>query len=272
MKDITGKIAFVTGAASGIGLAVTQALVAKGAKVMMADIDGSGLSKAAANLDNVRTVICDVTDINSVQTAANATMDAFGGVNILFNNAGVGLGGSPGNVPIKDWRWIVDINLMGVVHGIETFVPLMRDSAEDGYIVNTASMAGHMSVPTMGPYHATKFAVVGYSECLKQELAEDNIGVSVLCPGWVQTNIHNSAAGRPTAGEGPDFRDTPLYEMTKALIEGGMTAERLAEFTLHCMAENRFYIFTDPTGKTAIEGRMKTLLEDYQLCLSELAE
>ena len=186
MQDFNNKVAFVTGAASGIGLALCRAYLNAGASVMMADINAEGLKIAAKEFsdksDRVSTVVCDVKSADSVNAAAKATIDAFGKIHIVVNNAGVGLGGFPGSIPLEDWRWITDINLLGVVYGVEAFVPLIQAHGEGGYIINTASMAGHVAAPGMAPYHATKFAVVGYSKALAQELKKINIGVSVLCP------------------------------------------------------------------------------------------
>ena len=223
MQDFSGKVAFVTGAASGIGLALTKALKAQGCHVMMADIDAENLIKASHGLPNdggrISTVECDVRSLETVQAAADKTIAEFGKVHLVFNNAGVALAGRPGTIESKDWQWIVDINLMGVVYGVETFVPLMRDHGEGGYVFNTASMAGHVTMAGMAPYHATKFAVVGYSEALKQELAPENIGVSVLCPTWVKTNIHNTGEERPSAADGGVVAGGQMYEMVKSLVE-----------------------------------------------------
>jgi len=224
MDNFTNKTVFVTGAASGIGFALCKAFLNAGANVMMADINAEGLENAVKELGDdlkrVNFVVCDVTNAESVQQAAKATIEAFGKVHIVVNNAGVGLGGRPGNIPLDDWRWITDINLLGVVYGVETFVPLMASHGEGGYIVNTASMAGHQTSPGMGPYHATKFAVVGYTETLAQELSQVNIGVSVLCPTWVKSNIHNTAGKRPSADENDSLESSELYQVLKGFFKG----------------------------------------------------
>jgi len=231
MENFNNKAAFVTGAASGIGLAICRGLLKAGAKVMMADINAEGLEAAAKSLDaesgSVATIVCDVTKAESVQAAAKAAIDAFGKVHLVFNNAGVGLGGQAGKIPLNDWQWITDINLLGVVYGVNAFVPHIKSHGEGGHIINTASMAGHLAMAGMAPYHATKFAVVGYSESLAQELIPQKIGVSVLCPTWVKSNIHNTAAKRPSA-DGSRAEDTsPLYQQLKHLVENGMSSEDL---------------------------------------------
>lgn len=280
MDTFDNKTAFVTGAASGIGFALTEALTAQGTHVMMADINGDLLVEAAGRLSGragkVDTVVCDVTQHDQVIAAADATEAAFGDVHIVINNAGVALAGKPGTIPIADWRWIVDINLMGIVHGVETFVPRMRRHGQGGHIVNTASMAGHVTMPGMAPYHATKFAAVGYSESLAQELKSQNIGVSVLCPTWVKSNIYNTGKARPSAGHAPDPKAAPdamadqMYNMTKNLVDNGMEADILADLVLKSITANRLYIFNDPEARIAITQRQNTLLADYDACLTDL--
>ena len=165
MNYFENKVAFVTGAASGIGLALSKALIARGVKVMMADINADALADARAVLSGVTgQVRCDVADAQSVADAAQATLETFGKVHFVFNNAGVAMAGLPGGIKLPDWRWAVDINLMGVVYGVEAFAPILREQGEGGHIINTASMAGHATTATLAPYNTTKFAVVAYSE------------------------------------------------------------------------------------------------------------
>jgi len=285
MQTFENTTAFITGAASGIGLALTQALTARGANVMMADINRLTLEPAAEQVraasqasggGNVQTCLCDVIKPGDVSAAMAATQDAFGNIHMVFNNAGVGLAGKPGNIPLQDWQWITDINLMGVVYGVESFVPHMLAHGEPSRIVNTASMAGHMTMGGMAPYHATKFAVVGYSESLAQELAKTNIGVSLLCPTWVKSNIYNGAAGRPTAQNksapagAPDEAAAALYNMTKGLVDNGMSAQTYAELVLKSIQADRFYVFNDPDARAAIDMRRAAILKDYDACLADL--
>ena len=267
MQDFNNKVAFVTGAASGIGLAICKALLNAGSNVMMADINADGLQVAAKGLgfddSRISTVVCDVKNADSVNAAAQATIDAFGKVHIVMNNAGVGLGGFPGSIPLDDWRWITDINFLGVVYGVEAFVPLMQAHGEGGYIVNTASMAGHVTGPGMAPYHATKFAVVGYSEALAQELEKINIGVSVLCPTWVKSNIHNTAAKRPSADPESPMPESKVYEAMKNFVENGISPDVLADLVLKSMQAKRLYIFNDPAAKAMVAQRSKAIMTDY---------
>lgn len=264
MTEINGKVAFVTGAASGIGYAIAKAMAARGARVMLSDLDADRLKTAEETLRaagaDVASFSCDVADEAQMRAAAQATLDAFGSVSIVVNNAGVGLGGAPGAIPLKDWRWIVDINLMGVVHGVEVFVPHIR-AAGGGHIVNVASLAGHTSSPGMGPYHATKFAVVGYSEALKLDLAESGIGVSIVCPAWVRTSIHRSAFSKPSGGAS---ESDPQFQAMNAIIEGGIDPDELGEWTSDCVEADRLYVFTHPAFSPALDLRYAQIKADYE--------
>lgn len=269
--DIAGKTAFITGGASGIGLAIAKSLAARGANIMLADINDDGLKSAAAELEargaSVVTVNCDVGSEADVRRAADATIERFGKVHIVVNNAGVGIGGKAGETPIDDWKWIVDINLMGVVYGVEVFTPLIKSHGEGGYFVNTASMAGHVASPAMAPYHATKFAVVGYSEALKDDLARSNIGVSVLCPAWVRTSIYKSHLNSPTekanASEGEGF------SVMKDVVESGIAPELVGDWTADCIEAGRFYIFTHPSMEQYIGMRHEQIRADYADCAAD---
>lgn len=275
MTNYKNKVAFVTGAASGIGFALCQALLNKGAKVMMADVNEAGLSEAFTKLggvsESLSTVVCDVRDPESVKTAAEKTIDVFGKVHIVMNNAGVALAGKSGRIDLKDWQWIVDINLMGVVYGVEIFTPLIKAHGEGGHILNTASMAGHATTEYMPPYHATKFAVVGYSESIAQDLAKDNILVSCLCPTWVKSNIAHSGKTRPSAASGKAVISADIkaaHNSVADLVANGMDAPRMAELTLAMMAEGRIHVFNDPDARPAIDVRARSLASDYDAALA----
>jgi NAD(P)-dependent dehydrogenase (short-subunit alcohol dehydrogenase family) len=259
MNNISGKTAFITGAASGIGLALSKRFTAAGANVMMADINADALAKAQKTVaGNTATVVCDVASAASVKSAADATLAAFGNAHIIVNNAGVSIAGKPGNVPFEDWRWIMDINLMGVVHGVETFLPILRDQGEPGYIINTASMAGHLTAEGMGPYNASKFAVVGYSETLAQELAREQIGVSILCPAWVKTGIAETYKQRPSGTS--DVDEAAGQHIAVEAVANGIDADVVADWTFDCMMARRLYIFTHPHFHTFVDQR-KALLD-----------
>ncbi len=262
------KVAFVTGAASGIGLGIARALAARGAKVMLADLDHAGLDAAVAALgDGVAGVACDVADAQAVRAAAAATLDRFGRVDILVNNAGVSFGAEVGATSPADWRWIVDVNLMGVVHGVEAFVPLIKAHGTGGHIVNTASMTGFWGgLPGLAPYAATKFAVVGYSEAIRAELAPHGIGVSVLAPGWVRTRIHHAHARH----RGPIEHAVPaVTETINALVESGIDPQVVGDWTADCIAAGRSHIFTDPDMRSLLDLRHQMIQADYDACVTD---
>lgn len=268
MTQIAGKVAFITGGASGLGLAMAKDFAAKGAKIMLADRNAEGLEAAVADLKSggadVASVVCDVTDAEQIKSAADATIDRFGKVHIVANNAGVAIGGQPGAIELKDWRWIVDINLMGVAYGVEIFTPLIESHGEGGHFINTASMAGHVAAPGMGPYNATKYAVVGYSEALKLELAPRGIGVSILCPAWVKTNIHNTGFDKPSGGPTQaEAANDPQYKQMQAVIEGGLDANLVAGWVSDCVEADRLYIFTHPDFAKFIDMKHAGVKADY---------
>ncbi|WP_024577984.1 MULTISPECIES: SDR family NAD(P)-dependent oxidoreductase [unclassified Afipia] len=268
MQELAGKTAFVTGGASGIGFALGRAFAEAGMKVMLADIETDALAAAVKSLHNigpeVRGIDCDVTDIVSVERAAKATYDAFGNVHIVCNNAGVAAGGGIDNISLDSWRWVLDVNLLGVVHGIRTFVPHIRAHGEGGHIVNTASMAGMESALGFSPYTASKFAVVGMSEGLALQLAPFGIGVSVLCPGFVRTRIGESGRNRPEhygQTETPDPA-TPLGMMVAhiaELIQSGLDPSDVAARVLTAIRANDLYVFTHPEMRTEVEGRFAAI-------------
>jgi len=251
MKDLQGKTAFVTGGASGIGLSMARAFGAAGMNVMLADINEDDLSVAVNELKERQVkaagVRCDVADRKSVERAADETVAAFGKVHVVCNNAGVGAGGPIDTLKPGDWDWTIAVNLMGVVYGIEAFLPHIRAHGEGGHFVNTASMAGMISIPGMEPYTASKYAVVGMSEGWAGQLAPENIGVSVLCPGFVRTRIHESARARQDKfGPASDERDPARVEAAKQLILGGLDPDRVGARVVEAIQAGELYIFTHP--------------------------
>jgi NAD(P)-dependent dehydrogenase (short-subunit alcohol dehydrogenase family) len=271
MRDLQGKTAVVTGGASGIGLALGRAFAREGMKVMLADVEAGALERAVAELKaagaEVRGVLCDVADRGAVERAAAETIAAFGKVHVLCNNAGIGVGGRPvDQVPPADWEWVIGVNLMGVIHGIAAFLPRIRAQQEGGHVVNTASMAGLLSGPLMSPYNVTKFAVVTLSETLFGELADTGIGVSVLCPGYVDTRIDESARNRP-ARLGPPPEPTAVTRervaQLKTRLRGGMKPDDVAARVLAAVRDGDFYIFTDPQMRELVEQRYRYILAAY---------
>jgi NAD(P)-dependent dehydrogenase (short-subunit alcohol dehydrogenase family) len=270
MRDLAGKTAFVTGGASGIGLAMGRGFAEAGAKVMLADIEAAALDRAVAsftgNLPEVRGVQCDVRDPAAVERAARATIEEFGKVHIVCNNAGVGGTAGADRINLNDWRWVVDINLMGVVHGVRSFLPLIKSHGEGGHIVNTASMAGFLVGTGFGAYTATKFAVVGISEALQMELEPHGIGVSVLCPGWVNTRITESRRNWPKDeyGEPPPRIESPLAAQIAELVKNGMPPSAVAELVLNAVRNNELYVFTHPHMRPPLEKRVANFLAAYR--------
>ena len=259
MRDLQGKAAFVTGGASGIGFAMTRAFLQAGMKVMIADIEQAALDRSLTELKplgEVRGVVCDVAERQSVFDAAKASFDAFGRVHVLCNNAGVGAGGPQEQISAGDWDWVLDVNLRGVVHGIRAFLMHIKAHGEGGHVVNTASMAGHLSPPGMGPYCASKFAVVAMSEGLAAELQGSNVGVSVLCPGWVRTGITESGRNRPERfGARSNLPPGPMSAMAAEAVRNGLDPSEVAAQVVDAIRENHLYIFTHPEMRGAVEER-----------------
>ncbi len=265
MQDLEGKVAFVTGAAAGIGFALAEALGKAGMRVMLAGINEQNLDAALQKLRaagvKAERVQCDVGDRASVQNAAHATIAAFRRVHIVCNNAGVGMGGAFGTIPESDWEWVIRVNLMGVVHGTEIFVPLLEQHGEGGHVVNTSSIAGLLAGPGMEPYAATKSAVVALSEGWRLQLAPKGIGVSVLCPGFVRTHIGSGHRNRP-GGPRPGAHDE-RGNVLNQLVEAGMDPNMLAARVLEGIRNDELYIFTHPELKAAVEARFNGILAAF---------
>lgn len=275
MSDIRGKTAFITGSAGGIGLAIAKSLGRRGARIMLSDLDRDRLEQACKELTTLGIeadfVICDVSDAESVDFAAHRTLERFGKVHILVNNAGVSCGGPTGEIPLADWNWAVQINLMGVVHGVEIFTPLIEAHGEGGHIVNVASMAGHLAFAGGAPYVATKFAVVGYSETIKQDLSQSGIGVSVVCPAWVRTQINATQKLRPSNAGKPPQEPTAAMKMAEALVDNGMDPQQIGELVAESVARDRFYVFSHGEMLAHIEARMEHIRKDFEECLASPA-
>jgi len=277
MQDVTGKVAFVTGGASGMGLAMARSFCAAGMQVAVADIQQDALDAVRAEFarSNAKaiTLRVDVTDRDAMEEAARRTEAAFGKVHVLCNNAGVAVGGPLDAMDYKDWDWVMGVNLAGVVNGLQTFVRRIEAHGEGGHIVNTASMAGHLAIPGLGVYNTTKFAVVGLSETLRVDLAAKNIGVSVLCPGVVATNIFDSGRNRPAALRGDVdtsaltlMTDVPEAERAARLAElvgTALDAAVVGDMVLAAIQANDPYIFTHPDLKPMVDARAAAIGESF---------
>ena len=278
MQDLVGKTAFVTGGASGIGLALGHAFAEAGMHVMLADIEAQALTGAVQALHGtgpgVRGVICDVADPASVDDAAKAAYEAFGTVHIVCNNAGVGGGTGIDAISLDTWRWVLDVNLLGVLHGIRTFLPHIRAHGEGGHFVNTASMAGMNSGLGFSPYAASKFAVVNMSEGLAKTVAPLGIGVTVLCPGFVRTRIWESGRNRPERyGPAlPPEPESPAARLLAQLIEcgqSGLDPSAVAAQVLNAIRRNELYVFTHHSAEWRAE--LKERFDAILMAMDEAA-
>jgi NAD(P)-dependent dehydrogenase (short-subunit alcohol dehydrogenase family) len=261
MEDLEGKVAFVTGGASGIGLAMAQCFAREGTKVVLADIEVGALEKAEEGLRSsgaeVIGVACDVSDHASVVAASERAHEAFGRVHVLCNNAGVAPAGEIDATTPADWQWGLGVNLMGVVHGIQVLVPKIKAHGEGGHVVNTASIAGLVALPTLGIYTASKYAVVGISETLRGELAPHGIGVSVLCPSFVNTRLHESHRNRPAAlSTGSEEANEFMTQMLSTATDPQVIGERV----VRGVKRGDFYILPHPDVKGGFQMRADEII------------
>ena len=262
MEEVAGKVAVVTGAASGIGLALARAFVEAQMKVVMADIEADALEDAAAGLPEgaeVLTVVCDVASAEQVDGLRDAAVDRFGTVHVVCNNAGVSAGGPIWLASDDEWDWVLGVNLRGVINGVRAFTPMLIEQGE-GHIVNTASMAGLVSAPLMGVYNVTKHGVVTLSETLDAELqmvGATGVGVSVLCPGWVRTRIHEAGRNRPLSAEptAVETMDDSMREFIAGVIAAGLDPADVAAMVLHAIRTRQFYILTHPEWAAFVSQR-----------------
>lgn len=269
MENLTDQVAVVTGGASGIGLALAQALAREGCRLVIADIEEGALQRAAALLpEGVLTVRTDVSKVADVEALAQATLERFGRVDIVCNNAGISTFNTIENQTLEDWRWVLDVDLWGVIYGVHTFVPIMRRQGTPGHIVNTSSVAGLLSgVPYIGPYAVAKVGVVSISETLRAELmmAGAPIGVSVLCPSGTNTSVMEAERNRP-AQTGKEKR-TPDAEEMRLMIRSGFTGpdgkepEEVAEMVVDAIKNDRFWIISHNDLQPVIESRFAEIID-----------
>jgi NAD(P)-dependent dehydrogenase (short-subunit alcohol dehydrogenase family) len=267
-----GKVAVITGAGSGFGREFAKEGAALGMKLVLADLDAAAL---AATVDAVRVqggdaigVTTDVSDAAQVEALARASLDAYGGVHLLFNNAGVGAGGFVWENSPNDWQWVFGVNVMGVANGLRAFVPIMLEQNEPAHIVNTASVAGLLAAPAMGVYNASKHAVVALTETLHHDLrlaGASSIGVSLLCPAFVPTGIADAERSRPEAlaNDAPYTASQKLAarQLTRAVEGGKLTARDIAELTFDAVREGRFYVITHPGIMPSVQLRLDDIAQ-----------
>ena len=270
MEHIQGKVAFITGGASGIGLGLAKVLVEAGARVVMADVRQDHIDESTewftthGHKDSVLGINLDVSNRDAYTAAAAQTISAFGKVHILVNNAGMGISGSIKDTRFDDWEWGLGVMLGGVINGIVTLLPHLLAHGEGGHIVNTSSMAALIPVKNFPIYGTAKMAMIGLSECLRADLAEDNIGVSAFCPGPVQTNIRESAQTRPEkyrrnsglAAQEQQLQSRPNNPLWMDPVECG-------ERVLQGIRRNDLYIFTHPEFKEGAADHFQAMLAAF---------
>lgn len=271
MKEFSGKVAVITGGASGIGRAIAELCIREGMKVVLADIEEDVLSKARTELESaggaVLAVKTDVAKRSDMESLARLTLDTYGAVHLLFNNAGVAAGGTPWEATWKDWEWVINVNLWGVIHGVKLFTPIMLAQNTECHIINTASVAGLMAGGLTAPYSATKHAVVALSESLYLSLQQRKslVKVSVLCPSLVNTKIASAERNRPIDLQNEPVQPTPQMEAGRAafeaLVAGSMSPARVAESVFDAIRKGQFYILSHPEWIEVVRLRTTKLLQ-----------
>lgn len=272
MKELQGRVAVVTGGASGIGLGMARTFAKERMKLALADVEAEPLARAVRGLADAGAEVvgfeCDVSQAASVEALRDRVLTAHGAVHVVCNNAGVAgaASGATWEAPLDEWDWVMGVNLMGVIHGIRTFVPVMIEQGAPGHVVNTASMAGLM--PGMGIYGVTKHAVVALSESMYGELKGRAlpIGVSVLCPAWVRTRIMESERNRPESPRPAPGEQAPEAAMMRnivaGLIEAGLDPDVVGRRVADAIRTERFYVLTHPNWKNTIRNRMENILAE----------
>jgi NAD(P)-dependent dehydrogenase (short-subunit alcohol dehydrogenase family) len=277
MKNFKGRTAVVTGAGSGFGLEVSRLAAGRGMKLVLVDVQQDALDRAAAEMRGLGADVLaskvDVSKAAEMAALGAATLARFGAPHLVFNNAGIGAGGLIWENTLKDWEWVLGVNVMGVVHGVHVFTPMMLDAAKkdpgyEGHIVNTASMAGLLNAPNMGVYNVSKHAVVSLSETLYQDLrlVTDQIGASVLCPFFVPTGITASDRNRPDALRDAGAKPTRSQLIGKAMSEkavssGKVTAAEVAGFVMDAVENGRFYVYSHPRSLASVQTRMEDIVQ-----------
>ena len=276
MKDLKDKVAVITGAASGIGLGLAKRCVQEGCKLVLADIEEAALKQAKHDLEragaDILTVVTDVAQVEEMERLAQITVDTFGAVHMLFNNAGVAGADAPllWETSLADWEWVFGVNLWGVIHGIRAFVPIMIEQDDECHIVNTASLAGLVSMPGIGTYSATKHAVVTLSETLYQDLSriEAKVNVSVLCPAGVNTRIGDSSRNRPAGSSDSSpllSNDLPSSEIREKwweqIWEDAIEPDQVADVVFNAIRNEVFYILTHPEYNETVRTRYEDILK-----------
>jgi NAD(P)-dependent dehydrogenase (short-subunit alcohol dehydrogenase family) len=270
MKDLKGRTAVITGAASGIGLATARVLAGQGMKIVLADIEDEALSAAEAEFakagHEVLAVRTDVSQWQEVETLAARAVERFGAVHVVHNNAGVVIAGEVAEIALTDWEWVLGVDLWGVIHGVKAFVPLI-EAAGEGHIINTASTAGFHATPTIAPYNVAKFGVVAITETLRRELdmKKSPIGASVLCPGAIDTGIVDSDRNRPAGSEPASKAHERFQNSARDMIAKGLPPSLVADLVLAAIRDNRFWIVTHPRWIEVLRERIEGMADNGRL-------
>lgn len=267
MDDLNNRVAVITGGGSGLGRELALRCADAGMRLVLADVDEAGLSETVSLLPegtDVVTRLVDVSKADAVEALATATYERFGAAHLVFNNAGVAVSGPTWTSTTDDWNWVLGVNLMGVVHGIRSFVPRMLEGGDPGRIINTASLAGLTSVPGSSVYCVSKHSVVTLSECLHHELTamQSKLGVSVICPAFFKTGIADSERNRPAHLADANPLGEEYAQFVKAAIEAGrLSAGDISRFVMDAIGEKRFYILPHGGAIKQTEVRMRDILE-----------
>jgi NAD(P)-dependent dehydrogenase (short-subunit alcohol dehydrogenase family) len=277
LKEFKDKVAVITGAASGIGFGLAERCAQEGMKIVLADVEEEVLQQAETQIRSIGVdtlaVKTDVSKAEEVEALVKKTIERFGAVHLLCNNAGVAGGGTVWDSTLADWRWVLGVNLWGVIHGLHYFVPIMLNQDTECHIVNTASTAGLIASPRMAPYAVSKHGIVAISETLYKQLEErkTKIGVSVLCPGYVRTRLTESDRNRPKElledvnGDSGSWDEEMQAFLDKArqLVEGGIPPKHVAEMIFSAVRDNRFYVFPNAGDfKLLMQARMEDILQE----------
>jgi NAD(P)-dependent dehydrogenase (short-subunit alcohol dehydrogenase family) len=277
MKNFKGRTAVITGAGSGFGLEIARLAAGRGMRLVLADVQQDALDRSAAEMRALGAEVLaskvDVSKADQVEALGAATLARFGAPNFVFNNAGIGAGGLIWENTLKDWEWVLGVNVMGVVNGVRVYTPMMLEAAKndpawEGHIVNTASMAGLLNAPNMGVYNVSKHAVVALSETLYQDLrlVTDQIGASVLCPFFVPTGITASDRNRPDSLRDAGARPTRSQLIGQAMSEkavgsGKVSAAQVATYVLDAVEHGRFYIYSHPKSLASVQTRLEDIMQ-----------
>jgi NAD(P)-dependent dehydrogenase (short-subunit alcohol dehydrogenase family) len=270
LPDLRGKVAVVTGGASGIGKGIARQLIGEGMRVVIADVEQAALEQTAAEIGAVG-VRTDVSDLESVRALARSATERFGTVHLVCNNAGIGPMGRIADLTMADWQWVLGVNLYGVIHGVQTFLPILEANQDGGHIVNTASMAGLVTPARLGAYCVSKFGVVALTEVLAAELgyAGSKVGATVLCPGTVRTNIHSSSRNRPEHLAGGGLADVDISRSDNPAYRW-ISPEDAGAVVVRAVKNGDLYALTHPDWYGMVERRHQAIADAFRGALSDL--